>query len=126
MKKAVLVAFLAVLLAACAQQSPESSYEPADARPDAMPTPEEEANHEKAMASDDLVQFEAYLDTLLNQGHGVGHDVYNPILERLARLDQVGIAGDAMDRVRQKVEQLKPEHEGPAAKQLSAFAPAKM
>ena len=128
MKKAVLIVLLALVIAGCVQQSPQPSVQqsPEPVIDSTSVKSESQAKQDVAMKSDDLVPFEAYLDTLLNQGHGVGHDVYDPVLERLSVLDEKGVTGEAMERIRDKVERLRPAAGGsPPPNPISATDPIK-
>ncbi len=68
------------------------------------------ASDGKVVASppDEFTGFEAYLDNMLNQGHGVGYDVYDPAVERFRKFEASGIPSEDLERVRQKLQRLKP------------------
>lgn len=72
---------------------------------------------------DEFVGYEKYLDTMLNQGHGVGHDVYDPAVEKFRKFEAFGIPKEDIERVREKLQRLNPETETQAEKQ-STVAPS--
>ncbi len=116
----LLVALLAMLMAACVQQKADISADSQKTQQNTRPVQDEK--HETAMASNDLFQFENYLDMLLSQGHGIGDDVYGTIVERIARMEKEGASGEQWERIKDKAERLKPQSGGSPAKPESAFA----
>jgi hypothetical protein len=67
-----------------------------------------EPEHETSDLPASFTNLEGNIDFLLNQGHGVGNDVYDPMLEEFKKFEGQNIPTSDLERVRDKLAQLAP------------------